>query len=206
MNTKKAPKPQYNFINPDTIQDQVEQTIKKYCDTYGIDIYNYNVRSNIKHTEVNNILRYCFNNLFKPDHNLYNNQGSLIDYDNISQLSIVTDTFINVCSFFNKALGLYSFSIFSGISYSTLKLWCASDNDLLNPKRLLLEKIQDYNTRSLVDHLKDAGPVGAVAVANNDTEAGLRWSANQAAQITQNTVYLIPSERTDRLRLDKSDG
>ena len=48
-------------------------------------------------------------------------------------------------------------------------------------------------------------PVGALAVANNDHETGLEWSKNQLQQIAQNAVYLLPSERVDRLRLDKPE-
>ena len=199
---EKATKPNYNYINPETIQSQVDNIINQYCDKYGIDLYNYNQRVNIKHTEVNNILRYCYNSLFKPDKNLYNNQASLIDYDNIEQLSSVVDVFLNVCSLFNKALGLFSFGIFTGIAHSTLMVWVNTDDEL-NPRRSLLLKIKDFNASMLVDHLKDSGPVGVVAVANNDTETGLNWSANQVQQITNNTVYYLPSERTDKLGLEK---
>ena len=197
----KAEKPKYNFINPDILQSQVDEVIHEYCDTYGIDIYNYNVRCNIKHNEVNNILRYCYNKIFRPDRKLYNNQASLLDYDDIVQMSCVTEVFLNVCSLFNKALGIFSFSIFTGISHTTLTAWSESDKES-NPARLaLLKSIRDYNKSALIDNLKDS-PVGALAVANNDVETGLEWSKNQVQQITNNTVYYLPSERRDRLKLD----
>ena len=54
--------------------------------------------------------------------------------------------------------------------------------------------------------LLNDSPVGALAVANNDSETGLKWAANQIQTITNNTVYYLPSERTDRLNLDKLDN
>lgn len=203
MNRVKAKKPELNIINPDTIANQVQECIEQYCNIYGIDLYNYSVRVNIKHMEVNNILRYCYNSLFKPDKGLMNNQKSLIDYDNIDQLQAVTDIFLNVCSMFNKSLGLFSFSLFTGIDDNTLIRWSDENGKQLNYKRWeLLKSIKEYNKGSLVSILKDT-PVGALAVANNDVETGLEWSKNQVNQITNNTVYLLPSERSEHLRLDK---
>ena len=209
MNYVKAPKPKLNIINPDTITDQVNEIITEYCETYGIDIYNYNQRVNIKHNEVNNILRYCYKRLFKPDRGLYNNQKSLIDYDDIEQLQVVVDVFLDVCTFFNKALGLWSFGLFTGIADSTLLSWISPEGETLNPKRsTLIKSVREYNKGALISNLKDS-PVGALAVANNDVETGLEWSKQQAALQATNAVYILPSERSGRLKLDKlqdSDG
>ena len=200
----KASKEQLNIINPETIRSQVEDCITEYCNIYGIDLYNYNQRVNIKHSEVNNILRYCYNKLFKPSKGLMNNQKSLIDYDSIEQLQAVSDTFLDVCSLFNKSLGLWSFSIFTGIDDNTIIRWSSQDGEKANPKRWeILKNIKEYNKGALVSLLKDT-PVGALAVANNDKETGLEWAKNQAATITNNTVYLLPSERADRLKLEQS--
>ena len=201
----KATKEQLNIINPDLIQSQVKSCIDEYCSIYGIDLYNYSQRSNIKHNEVNNILLYCYDHIFKPSKGLMNNQKSLIDYDNIEQLEAVINTFIHVCLLFNKSLGLMSFSLFTGIDDNTLLRWSSQDGEKINPKRWgLIKNIKEHNKNMLISNLKDS-PVGALAVANNDTETGLNWSANQLQQIANNTVYLIPSERVDRLKLDKSN-
>lgn len=203
MNYVKAPKPKLNIINPDTIADQVQDVINEYCSTYGIDIYNYNQRVNIKHNEVNNILRYCYKQLFKPDRGLYNNQKSLIDYDDIEQLQVVVDVFLDVCTFFNKALGLWSFGLFTGIADSTLISWISPEGETLNPKRsTLIKSVREYNKGALISNLKDT-PVGALAVANNDVETGLEWSKQQAALQATNAIYILPSERSGRLKLDK---
>jgi hypothetical protein len=51
--------------------------------------------------------------------------------------------------------------------------------------------------------LLNESPVGVLAVANNDVETGLKWAENNIQQITNNTVYYLPSERLDHLQLDK---
>lgn len=203
MNTVKAPKPEYNFIDTATLSDQVNALILEYCSLYGIDINNYKERTGIKHNEVNNILRYCYKKLFKPEKPLYNNQASNINYDDIEQLHCVVDVFLDICMFFNKALGLFSFSIFTGIASNTLSNW-VNNGETLNPERLrLLKSIQEYNQGALISNLKDT-PVGALAVANNDHETGLEWSKNQM-QVTAQSVYFLPSERVDRMRLNKPE-
>ena len=62
--------------------------------------------------------------------------------------------------------------------------------------------MKEYNKGALISNLKDT-PVGALAVANNDTETGLEWSKNQQVQVTANQVFYLPSERTDKLKLDR---
>lgn len=195
-----------NAINTDTIQEQVEKLIEQYCRKYNIDLYDYNKRSNIKHNEVNNILRYCYNSLFKPSHNLPNNQKSLLNYNDVEQLQKIADIFLNICMMFNKSLGLFSFSIFTGIDKSTFTIWMSDEGRLSNPQRFdLLQNIKDYNKGALINNLKDT-PVGALAVANNDVETGLEWSKQQAQQIAQNQVFILPSERLERLKLGKTDS
>ena len=108
-----------------------------------------------------------------------NNQKSLIDYDSIEQLEAVINTFIHVCLLFNKSLGLMSFSLFTGIDDNTLLRWSSQDGEKVNPKRWgLIKNIKEHNKNMLISNLKDS-PVGALAVANNDSETGLNWSANQ---------------------------
>lgn len=197
---------QLNIIDPDTLYNTINQCIADYCSMYGIDLSNYNQRVNIKHNEVNNILLYCYDHVFKPDKSLINNQRSVIDYNDIEQLSAVVDVFLRVCLFFNKSLGLMSLCMFSGIDDNTIIRWSSEEGKKSNPKRWeLLKTVKEYNKTALVSMLKDT-PVGALAVANNDKETGLEWGKNQAQQITNNTVYLLPSERVDKLRLQAPEN
>lgn len=199
-------KQRLNIINPDTLQADVDGLINIYCSKYGIDLEDYQTRTNIKHNEVNNILRFVYNNLFKPDKALYNNQKSLLDYNDINQLESAVDVFINVCMMFNKALGLWSFCIFTGIDDNTILRWYSEEGKRLNPKRWeLLKSVKEYNKGALISNLKDT-PVGALAVANNDVETGLQWATKQAIAAGQQAVFLIPSERLNRLSISAAEA
>lgn len=194
-------KSQTNTINPETIYTQIIDCASTQALKLGYDIENPRDRRSITHNEVNYILRRIYDNIFKPDKPLLSNKKSLLDYDDNYILQIVADAFIDICSWFNKSLGLMSFSYMTGIDYKTLYNWLQAEE--LNPKRFqVLKNIQECHKLAQVSLLNDS-PVGALAVANNDSETGLKWSANQAQQITNNTVYYLPSERSDRLKLDK---
>ena len=96
-----------------------------------------------------------------------------------------------------------SFGFMLGIDYSTLARWLSDET--LNPKRsAVLKSVKECHKVQQIGLLNDT-PVGALAVANNDHETGLEWSKNQAAALAVNTVYLLPSERVDRMKLDKPE-
>ena len=106
---------------------------------------------------------------------------------------------------FNKALGLWSFCIFTGIDDNTILRWYSEEGKRLNPKRWeLLKSVKEYNKGALISNLKDT-PVGALAVANNDIETGLQWATKQAIAAGQQAVFLIPSERLNRLRISAAE-
>lgn len=72
-----------------------------------------------------------------------------------------------------------------------------------NPaKWAICKAVQENNKNQLISNLKDS-TIGAVAVANNDYETGLNWNKNNVQTITQNAVYILPSERLQQLKLDK---
>lgn len=134
---------------------------------------------------------------------MINNQHSKIDYNDIDLLYIIANKFIMLSLKFNKSLGLMQFSLFSGIHRATLAEW--RDHPEANPARSdIIKNICECHKMEQINILNDT-PVGALAVANNDHETGLEWSKNQAAQIAANTVYLLPSERVDRLKLPKPE-
>lgn len=194
---------QHIIFNKENIAQLIDNCINDYCNIYGLDIYNYNFRVNIKHNEVNNILFYCYKNLFASDVKQWQNKKSLIDYDDIELLNVIAYKFIDICLFFNKSLGLMSFCLFTGIDDNTIQRWKSPEGKTLNPAKWeLCKAIQENNKNLLVSHLKDS-TIGAVAVANNDYETGLNWSKNNVQSITQNAVYILPSERLQQLKLDK---
>lgn len=188
-------------ININTIESQIDNCIVSFFDKRNIDINDMPQCKAITH----NVLTLCFMNvyetLFKPDKTLYNNQRSLIDYDNIELLSIICNSFIKWTLYFDKSFGLMQFSIFTGIHRKTLAEW--RDHDELNPARSDLIKTLCETHKMEQINLLNGSPVGSLAVANNDSETGLEWSKQQAQQIAQNAVYILPSERVERLKLDK---
>lgn len=198
--------PKDKYINIDTISEDIDNCINDYCIRYNIDITDYKSRVNIKHNEVNNILRYIYNTLFKPNITLCNHQKSYIDYNNIELLSVIADKFIDICLFFNKSLGLMSFALMTGINYKTIYNWINETNqEKANLERLqIIKNIQEAHKMEQIGLLNDS-PVGALSVANNDLETGLEWSKQSNNQLTANTVYLIPSERVDKLKLTTND-
>lgn len=188
-------------ININTICDQIDECINNFLDENGID-RDYKSIVNIKHSTVNYMMTYIYNCLFKPDKPQPDNRKSLIDYNDIELLEVLGDKYITICQRFNKSLGLMAFSYLLGCSYSTFVNWLNASDELNSKRMQVLKKIQESHKQQQISLLNDA-PVGALAVANNDHETGLEWAKNQAQQITNNTVYVLPSERSQRLQLDK---
>ena len=198
----KAPKPDYNYINADDITDKVNQVFNDCVVSLGYDPNSPADRKAITHNEVNYCLRQVYIKLFKPEKALYNNQKSLVNYDDIDLLTVLANVFIDLCFNFNKSLGLMSFSYLVGVDYTTLNRWL-NDRES-NPKRYDVLKCIQENHKAAQIGLLNGSPVGALAVANNDKETGLEWAKNNAPTITNNTVYFLPSERADRLKLEQS--
>lgn len=209
MARTKAEKPVYNFINIATVYDDVMAAFNNSLyelgfNENGIDNSNEKKPRYITHNQINYCLRQVGYKLFKSDKPLYNNQKSKIDYDNIELLSELSRVFIDICNKYNKSLGLLSFGWLCNIEYHTLYNWLNSDEQLNSKRFQILKNIQETHKAIHISLLNES-PVGAMATANNDTETGLNWSANQVQQITNNTVYYLPTERTDRLNLEKLD-
>lgn len=200
-----ATKQNDNAININTIENEIDNCVIEFFNQYNIDIYDLSQCKQVTHNLLNLCFKYIYKRLFKPDHSLICNKKSLVDYNDITQLTIIANKFVEICQHFNKSLGLMSFAFMLGCDYSTLYLWLQSD-ETLNPARFkVLKSIQECHKLAQINLLNDT-PVGALAVANNDVETGLEWSKQQAAQIAQNTVYILPSERLNRLKLDKQAG
>lgn len=192
--------PKDKYINIDTICNQIDKCINDFLVINGIDT-DYKSLVNIKHQTINYMMSYIYQELFKPNKTLCNNQKSYVDYNNNELLQVLADKFINICQRFNKSLGLMSFSYMIGVDINTLLNWLNDGES--NPIRFrIIKSIQESHKAAHISLLNDT-PVGALAVANNDPETGLEWSKQQAQQIAQNQVFILPSERMDKLKLDK---
>lgn len=201
-------KPQYNYINNETLKDNILECFNKYLyilgfDEQGIDSSNERKPRYITHNQINYILRQIYNDILKPNKSLFNNQKSILNYDDIEQLNIIANIFIDICTKFNKSLGLMSFSFLSGIDYTTLIEWL--NDKTVNPKRsAILKTVQESHKAIHISLLNESG-LGQVAVANNDIETGLQWQQQAGSGISANAVYILPSERVDKLKLQKDD-
>lgn len=92
-----------------------------------------------------------------------------------------------------------SFGYMIGVNYNTLTRWVSDEKS--NSKRYcVIKSIQEGHKAQHIALLNES-PVGALAVANNDTETGLEWSTKQAITTQQGAVFLIPSERLNRLSI-----
>lgn len=203
MSRTKAAKPEFKYINTATISQDIDNCVLEYFSRYSLDVFDLSQRKYITHNILTGCMKYIYNKLFKPSQGLYNNQHSLIDYDDIEQLKTIADKFIELSLEFNKSLGLMQFSIMSGIHRSTLAEW--RDNRELNPIRSdIINNICECHKMEQIGLLNDS-PVGALAVANNDIETGLEWSKQQALTQANNTVYILSSERLQGLGLPKAD-
>ena len=199
----KPKKPDYNFINADTIHDEIIQAFIESMSIIGFDpsgIDNRNERKPrfISHNNVNYCLRQVYNKLFKPDKPLYNNQKSKINYDDINALQAAASAFIDICSMYNKSLGLVSFSYLTGIATDTLGEWSRGEGELNRARSAVIKYIREGHKAAQIALLNDS-PVGSLAVANNDVETGLQWAEKQALQAANSTIYVLPSERLNAL-------
>ena len=204
-------KPKLNIINPETVYNDIMSCVYNELgnmgfNKYGIDDSNPKKQRIISHNQLNYIFKRVYINLFKPQKPLYNNQKSLIDYDNIELLQNIADAFIDICNMLNKSLGLMSFSFMTGINYKTIYNDLHENNGReLNLARMQIYKnIQEAHKAAQVALLNES-PVGALAVANNDVETGLQWGEKQTAAAAANTVFILPSERLKTLGI-KADA
>lgn len=203
-------KPQYDFINITTLENDILNVIYKSLnlmgfDKSGIDYTNPKKPRFVSHNQLNYCFRQVYKELFKPDKPLFNNQNSIINYDDNNILKMLADVFINICDMYNKSLGLMSFSFMTGIDYKTFYNWVSDQGKKLNPERFrILKYIQESHKAAQIGLLNES-PVGALAVANNDTETGLEWAVKQAITAQNNAVFLIPSERLQRLSITAHD-
>ena len=200
--------PKYNINDSEELTKRIIETFNNALVSMGYDEQGVRVvgksATKISHNEINYAFRQVYNNIFKPSRTMINNQRSLIDYNDVELLQVLCDLFVDLCTRFNKSLGLMSFNYMTGIDVDTLARW-GNDREL-NPTRYgIIQKLRECHKAAQVALLNDS-PVGALAVANNDNETGLNWSRQQAIEQANNAVYLIPSERLQRLGIDKQEN
>ena len=193
--------PKDKYININTLEQNINNCVDLFLDELQID-KDYKSITSVKHSTFTYMMSYIYEHLFKPTETLCNNQKSYVDYTNVELLQELANIYIKLCQRFNKSQGLMCFSYLLGCSYSTFVDWMSRTDEFNVKRSQVLKNIQESHKQQQINLLNDT-PVGALSVANNDVETGLEWSKQQAAQLAQNTVYILPSERMDRLKLDK---
>lgn len=192
-------------LNLETLPEDIDRVLYESITRLGYDPANPADRKAITQNELTAALNDVYNNIFKPGKTLINNQASRIDYNNPDVIQLLVNKFLYICMTFNKSMGLMQFSLFTGVDITVLLQWVSPNGEKTNPGRYkALKQLQEAH-KGLHIGLLNTTPVGALAVANNDHETGLEWNKNQAAQITKNTVYLLPTERGQRLRLEQPE-
>lgn len=191
-------------ININTVINDIDNYINDYFINNNIDINDYKIRTTLKHNTINHLLTCLYNDLFSDKLYKPYMHNSIIDYNDIELLDLLANKFISICQYFNKSLGLYSFSCFVGADLAEIMRWIDENGEKLNPERAqIIRKIQEKHKGQHIALLNDSS-IGLLAVANNDVETGLNWQEKQNTVTQQNTVFLLPSERLERLRIEQS--
>lgn len=187
------------------LDDRINSLISEYGINNNMDFLDYKFRVSVRHSEVVNILRFVNKHLFYSVNYSINTINPLIDFNDLILFNYLCDKFLEICNYFNKSLGLESFAVLVGISKDTAIEWVNKDegDELSLARSQALRKVYNYNQDALIANLKESN-LGMVAVANNDKGTGLEWTRNQAPQVSKDTVYFLPSERLERLRLENS--
>ena len=174
---------------------------------FNIDISNYKDRYSIKHSTISYCLSMVHKRLFIISDYKYNpnKANTIIDLNNNDLLLMLGNIFIDICKRFNKSFGLVIFGDMIGVDATTISCWMNPEGEKLNPGRVqVLHNVQEGHKAQHISLMNDSG-LGLLAVANNDTETGLNWQEKQQKAAQQNTVFLLPSERIERMRIENKD-
>lgn len=73
----------------------------------------------------NGMIKYIYNNLFRPTKNTirYNNKATRLDLDNILEIDDIWQIYTDLCYKYSKKPTMLNFSILTGISMDTFHCW-----------------------------------------------------------------------------------
>ena len=188
------------------LDKKIDDYITDYFISNNIDLSDYKTKVSLKHSTFNNLFRNIYKNILSNNSYIPFQHNSLIDYNNNDILLYFANKFIDICTEYNKSLGLLSFCYFIGVDYIRIQEWISAEGEKLNPGRaFILNKLREAHKAQHISLMNDSG-LGLLAVANNDAETGLQWQEKVQTATQQTTVYLLPSERVDRLRIENKAG
>lgn len=182
----------------------IDDYINHYFIINNIDISDYKTKVNLKHNTINHLLRCIYKDLFFNNSYSPYEHNSIIDLSNNDLLLCLANKFLDICADYNKSLGLLSFGYMIGVDAQTLGEWISPEGEKLNPTRAaILQNVREGHKLQHISLMNDSG-LGLLAVANNDEETGLKWAEKQQRAADNTTVFLLPSERVDRLRIESA--
>lgn len=170
---------------------------------FNIDLSIYKDRYSIKHSTISYCLSKVYYSLFMLDDSISPYcHNTVVDYNNINMLSMLANIFIDICKTYNKSLGLVAFGSMIGADAATVSSWISEEGRKLNPARAkVIHNVQEGHKAQHISLMNDSG-LGLLAVANNDVETGLNWQEKQQKAAQQSTIFLLPSERLERMRIE----
>ena len=175
MPVKQQTKPN---ITPDNVGDLITQVLNQFLARIVPDM-NYTDLAKIKTNTFKAGLGYVFNILFKnPNYRYITDKKSIIAYDDIELLTNICDAYIMLCDYYNKQLGLFGFSVLTGLEIERIRSW---GENATTAHYSLYNALRQHMRDSSEECLKDSD-IGRIAVANNSTEAGLNYGYMAAAQ------------------------
>jgi len=93
-----------NAIDINTIAKDIDNVIIEFFTKRNIDIYDIQQCRTIPHNVLTLCMMSVYNQLFKPDHGMINNQRSIIDYNDIELLTVIANKFIEWSLWFSTSL------------------------------------------------------------------------------------------------------
>lgn len=165
---------QLTNYNPDgTLNTQYYYTackdiIERAASERGLDI------NKITTIQLKPLLRACYNSLFKPTKNTFNNYKCNVIY-NEKNISDLLDVYLSICEFYNCIPSLFNFERFTGIAEDTTQKYVTQSRlELIKSRKAF---IQDKLTES---------NIGVITLANNDQDSGLMY--NRQNMVERETI------------------
>lgn len=156
------------LINPDYYKNAINDLCKRYIDKLYPD------EKKITNNHLLAIMPHIYESLFKPDHNLPNNQKCNIPYNEFN-ISTLYRIYIQLYNDYLCMPSMYSFSRLTGIDESCIDKYVTGARfEIVNNRR-------EFITGKLTET-----PIGVTVLANNESSVGLMY--NRQNMVEKETI------------------